>query len=272
MFNAEGKEFKPPPNGANTQQVEQQPVFVLPTPPKIKIKPAPPDQRQIAVMPLRALKDRTLTNASIRVLGLLCSYANRAGITWVGHDRLAKDLGVSRTAITHQLVRLRKKNYIKTIVQGGKNSHTSTTRVIFNEDIDTADAMAMVSDDVRSPQMIEQEIESMSTVPLKATKRARKTIKLPVKAEALAVIEKARSDRLMTYNNVEAVVQEVYRNVFCKDKLINDLDLKGFEWIAIAEMLESELKECLELWLRARCGEPESILEFSKSLLDADTR
>jgi DNA-binding transcriptional ArsR family regulator len=244
----------------------EKPTFNIPTKPKVKLKPAPPDQRQIAVMPLRALKDRSLDNASIRVLGLLCSYCNRAGITWVGHERLAKDLGVSRTAITRQLVALRKKNYIKTLVQGGKLSHTSTTRVIFNEDIDTADAIGAVSDECRSPSMIDREIESMSTVPLKATKKARKTIKLPVKAEALQVIEKAMGDVLVTHNKVEGIVQEVYRTVFLKDKLINDLDLKGFEWIAMAETTDVELRECLELWLRARNGEPESIIEFSKAL------
>ena len=108
----------------------------------------------------------------------------------------------------------------------------------------------------------------MSTVPLKTTKRARKTIKLPVKAEALAVIEKARSDRLMTHNNVEAVVQEVYRSVFCKDKLINDLDLKGFELISMCQIREQMLSRDLELWLKARPAEPESILDFARALMD----
>jgi hypothetical protein len=245
---------------------DKKPSFNLPKAPKVKLKPAPPDQRQIAVMPLRALKDRSLDNGAIRVLGLLCSYCNRAGITWVGHARLAKDLGVSRVAITRQIVALRKKNYIKTLVQGGKLSHTSTTRVIFNEQIDTADAIGAVSDECRSPSMIERELDSMSTVPLKATTKARKTIKLPVKAKALQVIEKAMSNVLVTHNKVEGIVQEVYRVVFLKDKLINDLDLKGFEWIAIAQTTEDELRECLELWLRARPGEPDTIIEFAKAL------
>lgn len=242
--------------------------FNIPKQPKVKIKPAPPDQRQIAVMPLRALKDRSLDNGAIRVLGLLCSYCNRAGITWVGQDRLARDLGVSRPAITRQLIALRKNNYIKTIVQGGKNSHTSTTRVIFNEGIGTDDAMAMVSDESRSPQMIEEEQQSMSTVPLKATRTARKTIKLPVKAEALEVIKKASGNVLVTHNNCDGIVQEVYRNVFLKEKLINDLDLKGFEMIAMCEMTEAMLRHDLEIWLKARPAEPQSILDFARARLE----
>lgn len=244
------------------------PNFSIPKQPKVKIKPAPPDQRQIAVMPLRALKDRSLDNGAIRVLGLLCSYCNRAGITWVGQDRLARDLGVSRPAITRQLIALRKSNYIKTIVQGGKNSHTSTTRVIFNADIGTDDAMATMSDESRSPQMIEEEQQTMSTVPLKATRTARKTIKLPVKAEALEVIKKASGNELVTHNNCEAIVQSVYRSVFFKDKLINDLDLKGFELIAMCQVKEQMLRHDLELWLKARPAAPDSIVDFARALMD----
>lgn len=276
MFNAEGKEFQ------------------IPTPPKIKLKPAPPDQRQIAVIPLRAIQDKELNHAAIRVLALVCSYANRAGITWVGQARLASDIGVGFRAISRQINILKKKKYIEILVKGGKLSHTATMRVIFNPTIKAEDAMALQTEDVRSPDM--RLIEEIEMTDVKVKKR--KVIQLPVQQEAVDVIEGIKKaskrgykavkttsqglptgtvkeglkDCVVEHNNVEGIVQEVYRNVFCKDKLINDLDLKGFEWIAIAEMLESELKECLELWLRARCGEPESILEFSKSLLDADTR
>ena len=83
--------------------------FDIPKKPKLKLKTAMPDQRQIAVMPLRALKDKTLRNGAIRVLGLVCSYANRAGITWVGQERLARDLGVTRSAITQYITILKKR-------------------------------------------------------------------------------------------------------------------------------------------------------------------
>jgi len=247
-------------------------MFNIPKQPKVRLKPALPDQRQIAVMPLRALKDRSLDNAAIRVLGLLCSYCNRAGITWVGQDRLAQDLGVTRPAITRQLISLRKSNYIKTIVQGGKNSHTSTTRVIFNADIGTDDAMATMSDESRSPQMIEEEQQTMSTVPLKATRTARKTIKLPVKAQALEVLKKASGNELVTHNNCEGIVQEVYRSVYLNEKVINDLDLKGFEMIGMCGMTEQMLRRDLEIWLKARTSPPDSILDLARALLDEQSK
>lgn len=271
-------------NGNNT--------FKIPTKPKIKIKPAPPDQRQIAVIPLRAIRDTSLNHAAIRVLALVCSYANRAGITWVGQERLASDIGVGFRAISRQINILKRKGYIEILVKGGKLSHTATMRVIFNPTIKTEDAIALQNEDVRSPDM--RLIEELEMTDVKVKKR--RTIELPVKQETVDVIEgikkaskrgakakkessqylpsqgenKGSMDRIVEHNNCQAIVQEVYRNVFLKEKVINDLDLKGFEWIAMAEILESELKECLELWLRARTGEPDSILEFSKSLLQID--
>jgi hypothetical protein len=106
------------------------PSFNLPKAPKVKLKPAPPDQRQIAVMPIKALTDRRLSGGCVRVLALICSYCNRAGITWVGQQRLAKDLQTTRQYISNQISVLRKAGYIETLVKGGKHSHTATTRVM----------------------------------------------------------------------------------------------------------------------------------------------
>lgn len=264
-------------------------TFSIPKPPKVKLKPAPPDQRQIAVLPLRAIQDKELNHAAVRVLALVCSYANRAGITWVGQARLARDIGVSFRAISRQINILKKKNYIEILVKGGKLSHTATMRVIYNPEIKAEDAIALQSEDVRSPDM--KRLEEIEMTDVKVKKR--RVIELPVKKETVDVIEGIKKaskrapktskkteqylpsqekengsmDFIVEHNKAEGIVQEVYRNVFLKEKVINDLDLKGFEWIAMAQILESELRECLELWLRARAGEPETILEFSKSLL-----
>ena len=64
--------------------------FTLPKKPRIKEKDAPPDQRKVCIMPIRALTDERLTDGSVRILALVCSYCNRAGITWVSQKRLAE--------------------------------------------------------------------------------------------------------------------------------------------------------------------------------------
>ena len=112
----------------------------------------------------------------------------------------------------------------------------------------------------------------MSTVPLKATRTARKTIKLPVKAQALEVIKKASGNELVTHNNVEGIVQDVYRSVYLKEKVINDLDLKGFEMIGMCGMTEQMLRRDLEIWLKARTSPPESILDLARALLDEQSK
>jgi hypothetical protein len=153
-------------------------------------------------------------------------------------------------------------------VKGGKHSHTSTTRVIYNKAINTEDAIGLVNEESRSPDMINQEEKFMAEMLSKALKRSRKTIKLPVKGDALEVIGKAMASVIVDHNNCEGIVQEVYRNVFFKDKLINDLDLKGFELIAMCQVQDQMLRHDLELWLKARPAAPDSIIDFARTLLD----
>jgi len=134
--------------------------FKVPKRPKIKEREPLPDQRKIAMMPLKALRDRELSDASIRVLGVLCSYCNRAGITWVGQAKLASDLGVSRQAVTKQIVKLRAAGYVEIVKQGFKGARNNTIRVVFDESIDTATALAVTSrhEDNRSPALKEEDM------------------------------------------------------------------------------------------------------------------
>jgi hypothetical protein len=163
---------------------------------------------------------------------------------------------------------LRKAGYIETLTKGCKASHTATTRVIYNKTINTEDAIGLVNEESRSPDMINKEEKFMAEMLSKALKRSRKTIKLPVKGEALDVIGKAMASVTVDHNNCEAIVQEVYRNVFLKEKVINDLDLKGFEMIGMCAMTQQQFSRDLELWLKARSAPPESILELARALLD----
>jgi hypothetical protein len=251
---------------------EEKPNFQIPTKPKVKLKPALPDQRQIAVMPIKALTDRRLSGGCVRVLALICSYCNRAGITWVGQQRLASDLQTNKQYISTQMVRLRQFGYIETLVKGGKHSHTATTRVIYNKTIGVDDAIGLINEESRSPDMINKEEKFMAEMLSKALKRTRKTIKLPVKGAALDVIEKAMATVIVDHNNCEGIVQEVYRNVFLKEKVINDLDLKGFEMIGMCAMTQQQFSRDLELWLRARPAPPESILDLARALLNEQSK
>lgn len=100
--------------------------------PKIIRKELVPDARAIAIVPLRAFKDKTLTAGQFRALGILCSYANKAGLLWAGLERMGNDLGISKSAMCRYLQALERMGYIKTIYKGFKGERADTRQVIYN--------------------------------------------------------------------------------------------------------------------------------------------
>lgn len=130
-------------------------AFQLPKKPRIKEKDAPPDQRKVCIMPIRALTDDKMTDGAFRILGLLCSYCNRAGLTWVSQKRLAEDMKTSRQNVTNQLAKLRDLGYVEIVRKGFRGERCNTLRVIFDPTITAEDAIAMTSnkEDTRPPSM-----------------------------------------------------------------------------------------------------------------------
>jgi hypothetical protein len=134
-------------------------AFALPKKPRIKPKDAPPDQRKVCVLPIRAMTDERLTDGAFRVLAIVCSYCNRAGITWVSQKRLAEEMHVSRQAITNQIASLREHGYIEIIRKGFRGERSNTLRVVFDPTITAEDAIAMTSnkEDTRPPAIKEEQ-------------------------------------------------------------------------------------------------------------------
>ena len=124
--------------------------------PKIIEKAGNPDQRTYAVVPLRALRDKRLTSGDIRVLGIMASYANRAGLTWVGQRRMGEDLQVSQQAISKHVKRLTELGYLEMVSNAFRGEKAVTRRIIFDDTIKAVDAVAITSsiEDTRSPEMV----------------------------------------------------------------------------------------------------------------------
>lgn len=137
--------------------------FQLPKKPRIREKEAPPDQRKVCVLPFRAVADQNLTDGGLRVLSAICSYCNRAGITWVSQAKLAADLGCSRQSITNQLAQLRRLGYVEVVSKSFKGIKPNTIRVIFDPTIKAEEAIAMVSatEDARPPEMRRKQEQAM---------------------------------------------------------------------------------------------------------------
>ena len=236
-------------------------MFNLPKPPKIKLKPKPPDQRKIAVMPLRALRDKSLNNQAIRVLGLLCSYANRAGITWVAGTTLAKELNVSKQAISFHMTMLKKAGYVEVIKRGYAGQRTDTVRIIYDPTISATDALAILGneEEYRSPTMLKEELNKMNQPLLK------KPIK---KAKPIA---KSNKVKVELDNNKTEAIREMYLRVLKKEKEIKEKDLTGIEMVqASAIPFDSFLTE-LELRFKMIAAEglriPDDILELTQQII-----
>lgn len=133
--------------------------FTLPKKPRIKEKDAPPDQRKVCILPIRAVFDKQMTHGALQALAALCAYCNRAGITWVSQTRLAADLGISQQAVAKQFKQLRELGYLETVRRGFKGERTDTLRVIFDPSITAEEAITMTSnkEDTRPPAIREEQ-------------------------------------------------------------------------------------------------------------------
>lgn len=233
--------------------------FTIPKAPKIQLKAKPPDQRKIAVMPLRALRDKTLTNQSIRILGLICSYANRAGITWVANNTLANELQVSKQAISNQVVRLKKKGYLEVIRKGYIGQRTDTLRVIYDPSITATDALAILGnqDDLKSPLMLIKELEEMNQPALK------KPIK---KSKPIAKVnQKVEDNKEMDY------IKKLYMVWFKKEKVIKENDLKAINKVKDSGIAMQQYYDDLTNWMQMIAAEnlaiPDDILSLTNKIL-----
>lgn len=238
-------------------------MFTIPKKPKIKLKPQAPDKRQIAVVPLRAIMDKSLSLGALRVLCMVCAYANRSGITWVGQERLAKDLGVNRRTVTAQMTQLRQKNYIERLTKGAKMSHTSTMRIVYNEEIGLTEALARNTEDGRSPYMILKEEREMAK---KAPKSTPKTIKTLGEYVDTKTAEKPNGEAVLAYISKFEIVEDLYWKIYKEKKVINELDMKAIEIADSIGLANEEFGRGLELWLRARDQAPESIIDYVRGL------
>jgi hypothetical protein len=105
----------------------------LPRKPRIYKKEQQPDQRQFSVVPIRAITDRNLSEMQLRTLLMFCAYSNRAGLTWVGLQRIANHFKISlnRTAVlTRALIA---KGYMRVLYHGFAGERAHTRQIIFND-------------------------------------------------------------------------------------------------------------------------------------------
>lgn len=138
----------------------------LPKKPRILKKEQAPDLRQFAVVPIRAITDRDLTEMQLRTLLMFCAYSNRAGLTWVGLKRLADHFNVTMNTIAIHTRQLIKKGYIKVLYHGYKGERAHTRQIIYKSDMKLEDIIAIAGETApylqeNQPLMTQAKGESM---------------------------------------------------------------------------------------------------------------
>ena len=160
-------------------------VFKLPDKAPVIQQKAPRDNRKYATLPRKAVMDKQLRNADIRVLAALCSYTNRAGLCWVSQLRLSEDIGIARQNVNRSIVRLKKLDYLR-VQSAHKPKHKGETlQVVFDADITAEDAVAIVSsqEDARSPEMVAADEEAvLKADTVKIHSKGVKKMKTPTEA------------------------------------------------------------------------------------------
>ena len=185
-------------------------AFALPKKPRIIEKEALPDQRRLAVIPIRACTDSTLTLGMMRALVLICSYANRSGITWVSQKALADKLGVTQQAISKHLVKLTKAKYIEVLKRPVPGYSHTTWRVIYDPSVSAEDAVSITSaiEDNRPPYMKEQQMREQEEVDREGQRRVAQAISKALKQQPTRINTMPKHDATRTVKEMKSMTQK----------------------------------------------------------------
>ena len=82
----------------------------------------------------------------LRVLLMLCAYTNRAGLTWVGLQRIADHFGISLNRAAVHTRALIKAGHVKVIYYGFKGERAHTRQVIYKSDLTLADIIGITGE------------------------------------------------------------------------------------------------------------------------------
>jgi len=73
-----------------------------------------------SLMPSRAISDKNLSRNDLRVLGALCCYTSKLGVSYPNQNTLAMNTGISRPNISKAIGRLNKLGYLRFLEPKGR--------------------------------------------------------------------------------------------------------------------------------------------------------
>lgn len=143
------------------------------------------DLRNYSVLPFDAARDKRLHGtAALSVLCVLCTYTDGLGVTWVSQGRIAKDMGISRTAVTRQIKNLIEFGYIEKVKKFSKHQRSDSLKVVFKrapKDLDEAKANLNANEQIAIEERREQaKVDQLKLVNQSRQKQGLNPIQQPV--------------------------------------------------------------------------------------------
>lgn len=135
--------------------------FKLPKKPKLKLR-EPPEPSKFCVIPSRAVGDKRISRATFRALAAICMFANRGGFLWASQTTIGKRCNLAQRTMSDYVRKLRALGYLERVAGGVFGLRGDTNRVIFDERITEADALALMESEDKPPVIQHREMLSMA--------------------------------------------------------------------------------------------------------------
>jgi hypothetical protein len=244
------------------------PDFQIPAqPPRIKLWKAKPRPQKFAVLPLRAVTDKRLGDRQLRMLALVASYANRAGITWVTQRQLGLEIGIRQQGMSQHMKKLQALGYLERIGGYKRGVKGWTWRILFEPKLSIDDAIAAAQPDPEDDPTMKPNWTPHGPQPIgdiigelrpKLDRRRRKA----VEAQPPASVEETRRHEPGEY--LREYVRQV-ASVFGVERVPNEADVAVAARLSTAgvsmDVWRALLAESLE-WHRERGRTPPAGLGY----------
>ena len=234
--------------------------LAIPAAPDIQILPQQ-DKRKYIIVPYRAATDRRITPAQMRVLQIVCSYCNKAGITWASQARMAQDLGIKRQTFSNTLKKLKQLGYVRVEGRAWKSTRGATLRVMFDPTQSLTDILATINDPECIPPEFKPDRPIYTEEDLMPAKKKQLQQKHSVNHESMPTLttpETAQTERI----GFDDAVRVAFRYVV-------NVDENALRWLGLALELgctRSMLETC------SREGDPVAAIKVLVTRLDAACR
>jgi len=213
------------------------------------------DLRNYSVLPFDAARDKRLHGtAALSVLCVLCTYTDGLGVTWVSQGRIAKDMGISRTAVTRQIKNLIEFGYIEKVKKFSKHQRSDSLKVVFKrapKDLDEAKANLNASEQIAIEERREQaKVDQLKLVNQSRQKQGLNPIQQPVDNSGTCYIQRSHHPVTSRGNTNENIITNNKDNIYNDARRFCSLFLKICESYGTPRNINERDIQTVSHWIK----------------------